>query len=70
VESISLLKYKVMKTRQLHATTGGLFAISALAFIFGLTAVFARYLSSGTELFEQWYLRYGIMLLLSLLVFH
>ena len=59
-----------MKSRQLQATTGGLFAITALAVIFGLTAVLARYLGTNTELFEQWYLRYGIMFPLSILVFH
>ena len=59
-----------MKNRQLHATTGGLLAIATLAVIFGLTAVLARYLGTETELFEQWYLRYGIMFLLSILVFH
>jgi drug/metabolite transporter (DMT)-like permease len=59
-----------MKNRQLHATTGGLLAITTLAVIFGLTAVLARYLGTETKLFEQWYLRYGIMFLLSIFVFH
>lgn len=59
-----------MKNNPLHATTGGLIAIVALAVIFGLTAIFARYLGTSTELFEQWYLRYGIMLLLSFLIFY
>lgn len=59
-----------MKSRQLHATPGGLFAIFVLALIFGVTAIFARYLSTETKLFEQWYLRYGIMFILSIIVFH
>ncbi len=58
-----------MKHRELHATTGGITAVAALAVIFGITAVLARYLGVHTELFEQWYLRYGIMFLLSLIVF-
>lgn len=59
-----------MKQRQLHATPGGLAALAILALIFGLTAVFARYLSGGAQLFEQWYLRYGIMTVLSVLIFY
>jgi drug/metabolite transporter (DMT)-like permease len=59
-----------MEKRQLHATPGGLLAIFVLALIFGVTAIFARYLSTGTALFEQWYLRYGIMFILSVIVFH
>jgi drug/metabolite transporter (DMT)-like permease len=59
-----------MEKSRLHATTGGLFAITALAVIFGLTAIFARYLSTDTKLFEQWYLRYGIMFILSIIAFH
>lgn len=59
-----------MEKPRLHATTGGLLAIMALALIFGLTAIFARYLSTDTKLFEQWYLRYGIMFVLSSIVFH
>lgn len=58
-----------MKHRELHATTGGLIAVAVLAIIFGITAVLARYLGVHTALFEQWYLRYGIMFLLSLIVF-
>ena len=59
-----------MEKSRLHATTGGLFAVATLALIFGLTAIFARYLSTGTKLFEQWYLRYGLMFILSIVVFH
>lgn len=59
-----------MKSRQLYATPSGLLAIFVLALIFGVTAIFARYLSTETKLFEQWYLRYGIMFILSVIVFH
>jgi drug/metabolite transporter (DMT)-like permease len=59
-----------MEKHKLHATPSGLLAIFVLALIFGVTAIFARYLSTGTALFEQWYLRYGIMFTLSVIVFH
>lgn len=59
-----------MKDRKLHATTSGLAAITTLALIFGITGVLARYLGQRTGLFEQWYLRYGIMFVMSVIVFH
>lgn len=59
-----------MSSRRLHATPSGLLAIFALSLIYGVTAVFARYIGTETKLFEQWYLRYGIMFILSIIVFH
>ncbi len=59
-----------MKSDKLHATPRGLAAITTLALIFGITAILARFLGKNTGLFEQWYLRYGIMLMLSVIVFH
>jgi drug/metabolite transporter (DMT)-like permease len=59
-----------MRKSGLHASPSGLIAIAVLTLIFGLTAIFARYLSTETKLFEQWYLRYGIMSVLSVIVFH
>lgn len=47
----------------------GVLAIILLAFSYGITAVTARYLSSGLGLFEQWYLRYGLAALIALLLF-
>lgn len=51
-------------------TSSGITALVVLAAYYGITGVLARYLSVGNGLFEQWYLRYAIALIVALLVFH
>lgn len=47
----------------------GIAAIAALATIYGITAVLARYLSEGVGLYEQWYLRYGVATIFAYVMF-
>ena len=49
--------------------SSGILALVLLAIYFGATAVLARYLSVGNDLFEQWYMRFGIATVAALLVF-
>lgn len=56
--------------KQLFNTSSGIFALIAVAAFFGITAVLARYLSTDNGIFEQWYLRYGIGFIGSLIIFH
>jgi len=58
-----------MKNKQAGFASSGVVALAILAAIFGLTAVMARYFSKGTGVFEQWYLRYSVSFLFTLLIF-
>lgn len=55
--------------KHLFDTSSGILALVAVAAYFGVTAVLARYLSANNGIFEQWYLRYGIAFILSLIIF-
>lgn len=45
-------------------------ALVALAAVYGVGPVFARYLSNGLGLYEQWYLRFAIGTLMGAIAFH
>ncbi len=47
----------------------GIVALACLAFIYGLTAVMARYFSDSVGIFEQWYIRFLIAVVVMLIVF-
>lgn len=47
----------------------GIVALIILALSFGLTAIYARYLSAGAGVFEQWYLRFTVATITALIVF-
>lgn len=53
-----------------HYTKNGVIALVVLAAIYALTIAVSRYLSTGLGLYEQWYLRYGIGVVLGVIVFH
>jgi drug/metabolite transporter (DMT)-like permease len=58
-----------MNNRFFNASSG-IFALVAVAIFYGITAVLARYLAINNDVFEQWYLRYGIAFLTSLIIFY
>jgi drug/metabolite transporter (DMT)-like permease len=60
----------VRKMADEHSSRAGFLAVTVLATTYGLTAVMARYLSTDAGVFEQWYLRYGIAFILSVIIFH
>ncbi len=58
-----------MKVRKQHYTNNGLIALALVSAGFGLMPVLARYLGGGLGLFEQWYLRFVVGLIVALFVF-
>ena len=56
--------------KQFFNASSGILALVAVAVYYGITAVLARYLSINNDVFEQWYLRYGIAFLASLIIFY
>ncbi len=50
--------------------SSGIIALVTVALFYGITAVLARYLATGSGVFEQWYLRYGIAFISALIIFH
>lgn len=59
-----------MKTKTANITPKGTAALIVLAAIYAIFGVFARYLSNGIGLYEQWYLRLGVAFILGAIVFH
>lgn len=59
-----------MSSAKTSITPKGTMALVALAAVYGIMGVVARYLSSGIGLFEQWYLRLGIAFLVTAVLFH
>ena len=58
-----------MSTRAHNHAFLGIIALIFLTFIYGLTAVMARFFSDSIGIFEQWYLRFLIGTILMLIVF-
>lgn len=56
--------------KRLFNASSGILALVAVAVYYGITAVLARYLSINNDVFEQWYLRYGLAFLTSLIIFY
>lgn len=56
--------------RKHSTTTSGIVALVALTFIYGLTAVMARFFSDSVGIFEQWYIRFFVAAIVMLIVFH
>jgi drug/metabolite transporter (DMT)-like permease len=54
---------------KIKENTKGILSLILLAFVFATMGIFARYLSSSFELFEQTYLRIGLAFLISILFF-
>ncbi|MFZ1801750.1 MAG: DMT family transporter [Candidatus Saccharimonas aalborgensis] len=57
-------------TVQMNKVRSGILALIVLTAIYGITAVMARFFSDSIGLFEQWYIRFSIALVLMLVVFH
>lgn len=47
----------------------GLFALALLALLYGLTGILARYLTTDLGIFEQWYIRFLVALVVAMAVF-
>jgi len=58
-----------MKASRQHYTNSGIIALALVSVGFGLMPVLARYLGEGLGLFEQWYLRFAVGLIVALIVF-
>ncbi len=58
-----------MKNKQPSKANSGIAALVVLTFIYGLTAVMARFFSENLGLFEQWYLRFAIAAIFMAVVF-
>lgn len=52
-----------------HNELKGIAALVFLALTYGLTGILARYLTQDLEIFEQWYIRFLIALIVAILVF-
>lgn len=58
-----------MTSSRQHYTNSGIIALVLVSVGFGLMPVLARYLGGGLGLFEQWYLRFAVGLVVALIVF-
>jgi len=58
-----------MKAAKQHYTNSGLIALVLVSAGFGLMPVLARYLGEGLGLFEQWYLRFAVGLMVAVIIF-
>ncbi len=52
-----------------HYTNSGILALIFVSAGFGMMPVLARYLGQGLGLFEQWYLRFAVALIIALVIF-
>lgn len=59
-----------MKGKTANHQLRGFLALVLLALIYGLTGIFARYFSTHLGVFEQWYLRFLVALIVTVIVFH
>lgn len=59
-----------MKNKTANHQLRGLVALILLALVYGLTGIFARYFSTHLGVFEQWYLRFLVALIVTVIVFH
>ncbi len=59
-----------MKAKTATITTKGTVALIALAAIYALFGVVARYLSSGIGLYEQWYIRLAVAFVIASVIFY
>src|SRR5580692_11821283 len=59
----------VVKSPHNQYTDAGILALIILAAGFGIMPVLAHYLGQGLGLYEQWYLRYAVSLVVALVVF-
>lgn len=58
-----------VKSYHQHYTDAGILSLILLAAGFGIMPVLAHYLGQGLGLYEQWYLRYAVSLIVALIVF-